>query len=90
MADNKKSIEKQDPVEELLEEVSEEKMVTIFVPGKNEDDVGELVITINFVEYRIPKNEEVRVPEHVATFIKNQKLDSAASRKYDKKNQLKA
>lgn len=70
------------------EAVENEKMVTVFVPGANEDDEDDLVVSINFKEYRIPKNREVRVPEHVAAFLKCRKNDSASGRKYEKKNQI--
>lgn len=66
-----------------------EKLVTVFVPGVNEEDEDDLLITINFVEYRIPKNREVRVPAHVAEFLRCRKQDSALGKKYDKKNQIK-
>lgn len=65
-----------------------EKMVTVFVPGVNEDDDEDLVVSINFKKYRIPKNQECRVPEHVAAFLKCRKNDSASGRKYEKKNQI--
>lgn len=71
------------------ESVENEKMVTVFIPGVNEDDEDDLVVTINFKEYRIPKNREYQVPEHVAAFLKCRKNDSTSQRKYEKKNQIK-
>ena len=70
------------------EAVESEKMVTVFIPGVNEDDDEDLVVSINFKEYRIPKNQEYLVPEHVAAFLKCRKNDSAFGRKYEKKNQI--
>ncbi|MBR2906777.1 MAG: hypothetical protein IKC26_01875 [Clostridia bacterium] len=77
---------KSDAREEAVRDV--EKMVTVFVPGANEDDEDDLVVSINFKEYRIPKNRECRVPEHVAAFLKCRKNDSSMGKKYEKKNQI--